>query len=229
MPIAKKPQLEQIGQRIRKVRGSTPQGAFATMVGIASQTTLSAIEHGDTMPRPEVLGRVVAQTRCDAKWLLTGEGEPFPRSAPARVAAGTPERLLEWVTPSHAAPELYKRFVPVLGFWTEAGMVDDMLAPPADEPEARLFLDHGPWPEGTIAVKLHVALWRIPPGAIALFGEVEKTPSSGMGLFNVSAIPSDVIAAFERKGSDVLLYRGILGEKLRAKSIRSFRPFLAAI
>jgi transcriptional regulator with XRE-family HTH domain len=69
----------QVGQRIKKVRGSYTQTHFAKAVGVRKQNYISRYEHG-RIPSPELLVRIAEFGKTSVDWLLTGRGKsPRPR------------------------------------------------------------------------------------------------------------------------------------------------------
>ena len=69
---------KQVGQRIRRVRGSLTQTHFAKAVGVRKQNYVSRYEHG-RIPSPELLVRISDFGKTSVDWLLTGKGKT-PRS-----------------------------------------------------------------------------------------------------------------------------------------------------
>jgi transcriptional regulator with XRE-family HTH domain len=71
-PTRLRADLEAIGARIRKLRGSLFQEELAAYLGI-SQGQLSKVERGKLAPTPEVLIRLVDKFGRTADWILTGK------------------------------------------------------------------------------------------------------------------------------------------------------------
>lgn len=68
----------QVGQRIKRVRGSVTQTHFARAVGVRKQNYISRYEHG-RIPSPELLVKIAEFGKTTVDWLLTGRGKP-PRA-----------------------------------------------------------------------------------------------------------------------------------------------------
>ncbi|MFW5499625.1 MULTISPECIES: helix-turn-helix domain-containing protein [unclassified Maridesulfovibrio] len=62
-----------IGQRIKKIRGKTPQKRFASTIGVA-QNTLGNYERDERTPNADVIIAIAKTYRVSFDWLLTGEG-----------------------------------------------------------------------------------------------------------------------------------------------------------
>jgi len=71
-----KPDLDQIGRRIRSLRGELLQEDFAHDLGI-SQGQLSKIESGKLPPTVEILIRLTKRFRKSADWILLGDKQGF--------------------------------------------------------------------------------------------------------------------------------------------------------
>jgi len=54
--------------------------AFARRIGILPQTLHSYTKGRQSTPGGELLRKIVAATACSGHWLLTGEGEMFPKA-----------------------------------------------------------------------------------------------------------------------------------------------------
>lgn len=76
-PIIHKPNLEAIGDRVRKLRGSILQNQLAVELGI-SQGQLSKIESGRVAPTLEVLVGLADRFKISIDWIA--RGEHFPAS-----------------------------------------------------------------------------------------------------------------------------------------------------
>ena len=64
---------EEVGRRIRQLRGfDMTQGEFAKRIGV-SQSYLSAIEHGRNEAGAEVLLAISREFGKSIEWLLTGK------------------------------------------------------------------------------------------------------------------------------------------------------------
>lgn len=70
-----------LGQRLRAVRGSRSQSAFADSLGI-SKGALVSYEHDRSSPNAKLLMTICLLEQIEIKWLLAGEGERY------RVLAG---------------------------------------------------------------------------------------------------------------------------------------------
>jgi transcriptional regulator with XRE-family HTH domain len=64
----------QVGQRIRRVRGRMTQTHFAKAVGVRKQNYISRYEHG-RIPSPELLVRIADFGKTSVDWVLTGKGK----------------------------------------------------------------------------------------------------------------------------------------------------------
>ena len=80
---------EDIGIRIKEVRGSFTYQVFATKVG-SSAGFISDIEKGIKKPSPELLYAIAKEFGINLNWLLTGEGDPVPNIPGAFPADLTP-------------------------------------------------------------------------------------------------------------------------------------------
>ena len=68
-----KPDLENIGRRIREIRGfDLTQAQFAEMLGIR-QNTLSNYEKGKIVPTLEMLLKLKSHSGKSIDWIVTGE------------------------------------------------------------------------------------------------------------------------------------------------------------
>jgi len=71
-----KPDLKEIGRRIREIRGfDLTQAQFGEMMGVG-QTTLSKYEKGQAAPTLEFLIRLKAHSGRSIDWIVTGEEKP---------------------------------------------------------------------------------------------------------------------------------------------------------
>lgn len=81
--------MQDLGGRIRRVRGYTSQEAFARQLGI-SKGALGCYERGVNCPNVEVILNISRLRHVSLEWLMTGKGDmadaPGPRS-PLRQAA----------------------------------------------------------------------------------------------------------------------------------------------
>jgi len=66
--------LKEIGERIRKIRGSLNLDEFNKILGV-SRSAISNYERGDAFPRPETLSKIVEYGGVSYDWLFTGGSE----------------------------------------------------------------------------------------------------------------------------------------------------------
>lgn len=71
------PANETVGDRLRKVRGTMSQEAFAQLLTIG-RTTLIRYEKGERSPDADLIAKLLVIFKVDALWLLTGKREPTP-------------------------------------------------------------------------------------------------------------------------------------------------------
>lgn len=84
--------MQDLGERIRRVRGYTSQEAFARQLGI-SKGVLGCYERGVNCPNVEVILNISRLRHVSLEWLMTGKGDmadaPGPEEpAPASCAPG---------------------------------------------------------------------------------------------------------------------------------------------
>ena len=84
--------MQDLGERIRRVRGYTLQEAFARQLGI-SKGALGCYERGVNCPNVEVILNISRLRHVSLEWLMTGKGDmadaPGPEEpAPASCAPG---------------------------------------------------------------------------------------------------------------------------------------------
>ncbi len=72
--------METFGERLRQLRGSQSQAAFASLLGIP-QVTLGNYERNRNQPRFEVIGDICARFEVCPEWLLFGTGPMRPGAA----------------------------------------------------------------------------------------------------------------------------------------------------
>ena len=68
-----KPDLKEIGLRIRDLRGDTRQEELASQLGV-SQGQLSKVERGKVAPTLEILLGVATRFRKSLDWIVRGDG-----------------------------------------------------------------------------------------------------------------------------------------------------------
>lgn len=73
-----------LGERLKILRGKTPQAQFAAMIGV-NANTLRAYEHDRHSPNAEVLANVCIKLDVDARWLLLGEDGTGRQGAPMNL------------------------------------------------------------------------------------------------------------------------------------------------
>jgi hypothetical protein len=137
--------------------------------------------------------------------------------------------LILLMTPGDAAPGLYREFTPLEGSFSESA---GLLASEDDVGDnEREFLCFGPVPEGSIAVRIDEDVECLPREfrGFAVFGPAQKPSGNGAGLFEIKGEPPVAIVRFHAEGHDVTIYRGHEANRLPAPTIRSFRPFIAAV
>lgn len=71
-----------VGDRIRSIRGTKTQKAFADSLGISTQAVINYERHGRT-PKQQVLNKISNVYGINVDWLLTGTGVMF--APPSRV------------------------------------------------------------------------------------------------------------------------------------------------
>ncbi len=75
---------KQIAKRVRAIRGTRTQQAYAKAVGL-TQYTLCRVERGTFLPRVSTLIAIAREARVSLDWLCTGEeGPPNARPRPPR-------------------------------------------------------------------------------------------------------------------------------------------------
>jgi transcriptional regulator with XRE-family HTH domain len=74
---------QEVGERIRAVRGKKTQTEFAEALGVKKQNYISRYERG-RIPSPDLLVRIARMGRVSIDWLLTGKQE---RAGAARPPA----------------------------------------------------------------------------------------------------------------------------------------------
>ncbi|MGE4293926.1 MAG: helix-turn-helix domain-containing protein [Desulfovibrio sp.] len=77
---------DNIGARIRIIRGSVPQDEFARRHGV-NRNTLGRYEKGTNDPNASFLASLIDAYGVDANWLLLGVGEPPKPELTPREAA----------------------------------------------------------------------------------------------------------------------------------------------
>lgn len=65
--------IKTLGERIRFVRGATPQTTFSETIGI-NQNTLSRYERNERVPDADFIKLICETTGISSSWLLFGEG-----------------------------------------------------------------------------------------------------------------------------------------------------------
>jgi transcriptional regulator with XRE-family HTH domain len=224
--------LEELGGRIRELRGKRTQLEFARAFGIASQTTVSAIERGGTAPGADLLARLVEESRCDARWLMTGEGEASAVAvAPARPEAVILERqpaavLIRNVREVMENGELWKSAVPVAGsFAPDMGVLRSSQTP---EEGTAPFVTAGPFPEGSIALRTAAPIFGVAAGACLIVGPPVAIGEMGFGLVAAKKI-GDALCAWARRGKKVHLYANGEERVVTVDDIIEVRVFLALV
>jgi transcriptional regulator with XRE-family HTH domain len=72
----KKIDRQEIGKRIKKIRGTYTQYQFAEKIG-KRQGDVTKYENGRALPEPDTLLKIVCIGKVSLDWLLTGESEMF--------------------------------------------------------------------------------------------------------------------------------------------------------
>ncbi|MDR2489140.1 MAG: helix-turn-helix domain-containing protein [Desulfovibrio sp.] len=67
--------METLGERLKKIRGSMSQAAFAARVGI-SKGALGGYERDENVPGTEAINKICSITCISVDWLITGGGQP---------------------------------------------------------------------------------------------------------------------------------------------------------
>lgn len=68
--------MEDITERIKRVRGRLTQKDFAAKINTA-QSTVQKWENGESLPGAKYLESIYREFRIDITWLLTGQGNPY--------------------------------------------------------------------------------------------------------------------------------------------------------
>lgn len=76
--------MQDLGERIRRVRGYTSQEAFARQLGI-SKGALGCYERGVNCPNVEVILNISRLCHVSLEWLMTGKGNMADTRAPLRA------------------------------------------------------------------------------------------------------------------------------------------------
>lgn len=80
---------QEVGERIRAVRGKKTQTEFAETLGVKKQNYISRYERG-RIPSPDLLVRIARMGRVSIDWLLTGkQGAAQPPARGQRKAMST--------------------------------------------------------------------------------------------------------------------------------------------
>jgi transcriptional regulator with XRE-family HTH domain len=82
----KKVSAQEVGERIRAVRGKKTQTEFAKALGVKKQNYISRYERG-RIPSPDLLVQIARMGRVSIDWLLTGK--------PGRAGAASPLKRVE--------------------------------------------------------------------------------------------------------------------------------------
>ncbi|MDC8804257.1 helix-turn-helix transcriptional regulator [Halomonas pacifica] len=83
---------EDVGHRLKLIRGELSQAAFADKVGV-HKNTLGGYERGERSPDAEIL-RALVGLGYNANWVLTGEGpERLTALGDAYTGVGEPEKV----------------------------------------------------------------------------------------------------------------------------------------
>jgi transcriptional regulator with XRE-family HTH domain len=226
------PLVGTIGGRIRLLRGRLAQAAFADRFGLGSQATVSAIEIDTTPPRLELVSKLVAELDVDARWLLTGEGEPFPKgpSAARPEAVVVPRQpatvISRNVREVRESGQLYNSLIQVVGsFAPDMGVLRS-----ADTPEEGTapYAEAGPFPEDTIALRTAAAIFGMAAGACLILGPAIMPGETGFGLVTASGV-GDVLCAWARRARKIHLYMAGDERILRLDQIREARAFLGIV
>lgn len=77
--------MQDLGERIRRVRGYTSQEAFARQLGI-SKGALGCYERGVNCPNVEVILNISRLRHVSLEWLMTGKGDMADAPGPAEPA-----------------------------------------------------------------------------------------------------------------------------------------------
>ena len=80
--------MQDLGERIRRVRGYTSQEAFARQLGI-SKGALGCYERGVNCPNVEVILNISRLCHVSLEWLMTGKGNMADTRAPEGPVAGS--------------------------------------------------------------------------------------------------------------------------------------------
>lgn len=99
-----------LGLRMKTLRlalqKKVTQRVFARAVGVTQSAWSKYERNGGGMPSAELIARIVSYTQCSARWLLTGEGEPFATDPEGLTLA---ETRTEYYTPQQKAAALMRQ------------------------------------------------------------------------------------------------------------------------
>lgn len=153
---------------------------------------------------------------------LQGKGTimpPGPRRKP----------LILMISEKDAEKDLYVEYVPLEGSFSQTGgflgLEDDV------EEGEREYVVYGPVPTGSIAVRIDDDLEGLPGGfrGFAIFGPEARVQGSGLGLFELRGDPAVVVASYEKADGGVLLVYRHRKNRVPFSTVKSFRPFVAAV
>ncbi len=102
--------MSTLGSRIRQIRGTESQEAFAARVGI-SKGSIGGYERDENSPSVDVILKICSVTGASVQWLVTGNAAPADApQAMAEAAKGyQPAAASGSVTPAPAAPPEFCR------------------------------------------------------------------------------------------------------------------------
>ena len=75
-PKKRSPIPKSVGERLRYARGNLSQVEFAELLG-AHRNTVRDWETGSSIPKSEIIVRLLGILNVNLNWLFSGEGEPF--------------------------------------------------------------------------------------------------------------------------------------------------------
>ncbi len=120
--------MNTLQDRIRHLRGATPQAKFASQIGV-TQSTLGRYERGESAPDVDFIQAVYEKLGVEQKWLVSGEGPmrvPGSASQPIDKAHwAEDERTKPGAVPTSDGADAYQ--VPLVADMPSAGNGNDIL------------------------------------------------------------------------------------------------------
>jgi len=78
----------ELAQRLQEVLGLEGFDQTGEKIGVKRDTVVKYLRGVGRPPTADVLRRIVEATDCEARWLLTGEGRPFPQQTVSQESPG---------------------------------------------------------------------------------------------------------------------------------------------